>query len=263
MSYVLARDIGCSFQDSPWEYYDQGVNTLFRNPQTPSVIGGKVSNSSVNATSDVGQSFFAYQTYRGGWHNAQDHEYHRMHSTNYPSNFLPCCWSPGTHNNSNGVQSFYNLGQIFLNNAFTFTFLDWDPRDLAFELVDRNAPESVETPTFVNPAAWPKRVRLVHNLLRGSKDSKYGRMTAHVLQQARAANDGLGVCRKALLYICGELARNLKNNEKWLNSELYHFWSHYAKTRGIPICPVNDVSFGGCCMSPLTPRMGAPGYCQS
>ena len=35
MSYVLARDIGCSFQDSPWEYYDQGVNTLFRNPQTP------------------------------------------------------------------------------------------------------------------------------------------------------------------------------------------------------------------------------------
>ena len=181
----------------------------------------------------------------------------------YPAAFLPCCWNPGTYVNGSGSASFYNLGQIFLNNAFTFVFCDWRRSDITMELTNRNAPGSHETPIFTNPAAWPTRARLVQHLLRGSKDPKYGGLIHHVLSQARAANDGIGPCRKALLFVCGELSRKENNNPAWHNSELGQWFRGYAKTRGIPMGPgpVNvPINFcGACCQTPLTPRMGGFG----
>ena len=267
MSYVLARDIGCSFPASPWEYYPQGPDTLFSFPQNPSVIAGKTGNASVNSTTDVGQSFYAFQVFRGGWApggaTEADRWYHKMYTQSYPAAFLPCCWNPGPYVNGSGSASFYNLGQIFLNNAFTFVFCDWNRSDIAMELTNRNAPGSHETPIFTNPAAWPTRARLVQHLLRGSKDPKYGGLIHHVLSQAKAANDGIGPCRKALLFVCGELSRKENNNPAWHNSELGQWFRGYAKTRGIPMGPgpVNvPINFcGACCQTPLTPRMGGFG----
>ena len=241
--------------------------TLFSFPQNPSVIGGKAGNASVNSTTDVGQSFYAYQVFRGGWapggHSEADRWYHSMYSQSYPAAFLPCCWNPGTYSNSSGGVSFYNLGQIFLNNAFTLTFLRWKDSDLAMELTNRNAPGSHETPIFTNPAAWPEGIKLIHHLLRGSKDPKYGGMIRRVLAQARAANDGLGASGKALLYICGEMSRKENNSPAWHNSELGQWFKSYASVYGIPLGPGTanvPINFcGSCCQTPLTPRMGGPG----
>jgi len=271
MSYVLARDIGCSYKDSPWEYLPQGPNTLFNFPQNPSVMGGKTGTASVNSTTDVGQSFFAYQVARGGWPvaKADGHVpepavwYHSMYSQNYPAHFLPAAWNPGPYSDASGVQTFYNLGQIFLNNAFAMTFLKWRPEDLTMELTDRNAPGSAETPIFVNPAAWPVGLQNVQHLLRGSKDPKYGGLINAVLQQANSANDGAGVCRKVLLYISGHMTRNEGNNSQWHNSDIGRWFARYNQRHGISMSagtigiPVNFC--GACNQTPLTPRMGGHG----
>ena len=66
MSYVYASDIGCQAHQSPWDYYNQGPDTMFLHPQSVAT-SGKTGNIAPAATQEVGQAFYAEQVRLGGW----------------------------------------------------------------------------------------------------------------------------------------------------------------------------------------------------
>lgn len=201
MSYVQLNEVGCSQPETPWDFYAQGPGTMFNHPQTVATQG-KATNASPGAVSGVGQAFYAEQVKLGGWSTATQSLYNTLGSTAYGGSFLPQAWNVGMHVTQNGDLNNYNLGQIYLANAMSWTFLEWSEDQWAYQPFNRNDPDSIYVPVFLTPLAQPIGLANIEEFKRGTYGKKYGMLLTNAIAQARSAQDALGPCGKVLRFYC-------------------------------------------------------------
>lgn len=228
--YVPLANVGCGYPDNPWAFYPQGVDTMFMFPQTLATFG-RARNTSVTSTMQEAQAFYADQVRLGGWTPPCENLYVYLYSTSYPGNFLPRQYNAGMHIDVNSDVNQYNLGQIYLNNAFTWTFIKFNPRALALVPFNRMDPSSYPVPKFVSDNALPIGLMHMDILANNPKENKkYGRMIELAINEALKSKDGLGPCGRALTYICQTL--DIKR-PKWKSKNvLMGRWWNLVKEKG-------------------------------
>jgi len=221
--YALSRDVGCGFPDNPWAYFGFGPEPMFMFPQSIAT-SGKVANLPPAATTVEGQSFFADQARLGGWTVMADQLYRTLFSTTFPGQFLPQQFNSGMHITANSDYGQYNMGQIYLNNAFTWTFIRFSENDLSLVPFNRMDPGSYPVPQFVNNLASPIGLNNENVLVDNpDKSAKWGPMIRLALREAQSSRDGFGCCGKALEFICQSLD-NSRPEWKTQNKPLAKWW---------------------------------------
>jgi len=225
-SYVNLSRIGCGYVDNPWDFYPMGPGTKFSYPDSVAT-SGKPTNVSPATASEVGQAFFADQCRLGGWTQLAQEIFETGFSQSYPNNFLPQRYGAGRYVSENHEYAFYNIGQIYLNNAFTWTFLRFPEAVLALVPFQRNDPDSIMVPVFTNKAtAEAVGLNNVEGLLKrvDAADNKWGGLVLLAVNQALRAQNRLGPCGVALVYACTVLDREHAGWEK-LNPTLAGWWA--------------------------------------
>ena len=218
MSYVYARDIGCGDPINPFHFMLSGPLPNFEAPQTQLQYGRTrgVSPGSLNETT---QGFYADQVKAQGWTPTVKAFYHHLQSNSYPASWLPCCLSCSTHTSINGTLDFYNLGQLYLNNALAWTFLKFNPEVIAYESTNSSDPNAFMAPVFTQAgkSTIPNGLEMAHTeFLTTNKPHKYSGLLNEALMQAYASQGNHGPCGKTLTFICNQL--DALKGRHWVNS---------------------------------------------
>ena len=206
-SYVLARDIGCSHQENPWAYLDQGVDVMFTHPQSIATTNGKHGDTSAGSITEVMMGFFSDQVRLGGWGDTQTSYYHSLPAQTYPNVFLPCHYASTCYvNNSSRVDN-YNLGQIYLNNSMAWCFMKFPKESIAYELINPHEPTSVMAPVFTDKRVAATGIMNTDAFTDPESSPKFYKMIQLALQEAYSAVDFKGPCGSVLTFICNILDR--------------------------------------------------------
>jgi hypothetical protein len=205
MSYVLLSKIGCSDPSNPYKHLDVGIETSFLNPQSIST-SGKTGSASTGSVSEVMQGFFAEQVSKHGWLAVHEKYYHSLHSTSFPSSFLPCSISTDSfHTANNQTIQHFNMGQLYLANSLAMTFLTFPQSALARELLNIHDPDSHSALVFGDKLALPNGIKNENDFINLTK--KYELMITHAINQAYRYKFNNGPCGKILNFICKVLDR--------------------------------------------------------
>ena len=217
----MAKDIGCNGFTDPWNLYELGPRVMFDNPQSIAT-SGKTSNLSPGATTPELQGYFAEFVLRNGWTREAQFQYNTLFSKAYPGVFLPCAFRCGLHVNDSSEIENYNMGQISLNNAMGWVFLDWPNEDIAIVPVNPNNPDDQQVPIFANPITFPKGVKNVQHLLKN--EGKYFPMIQLAVSQAKSSTDGGGCCGQVMTFVKNTLDRKIPGWRK--SGSLFAEWAN-------------------------------------
>jgi hypothetical protein len=217
MSYVYARDIGCGDPINPFHFMLSGPLANFEAPQTQ-LQYGRTRGVSAGALNETTQGFYADQVKASGLTPTARAFYHNLTSNSYPGSWIPCCLACSTHTSLNGTLEFYNLGQIYLNNALAWTFLKFNPKVIAYEPTDRNNAASILAPTFTQAGknTLPTELDSTNlKFLTSKGPHKYSSLLNEALMQAYASQNMYGCCGKTLTFICNQL--DARGGRDWVN----------------------------------------------
>ena len=242
-SYVRAVDIGGVMPQTVgdnWARYSFGVDTSFNFP-TSFPGPSQLTNSSSFAASSQGQAWAAQQVLLEGWNCKAETLYNTLYSNNYPNAFISNrVLAPGTYVSSMGTTEFFNLGQIYLQNCFLYTFINWpfgntlvDPINANGAVVPSGSLNHLHNSLSGLAPSIPEGLRCdtKKELLEGAASKKYGQMIVHAYQEIVSSPNGLGPLGNAIIYIINELDRQKIN---WVNTgfgELFKDWYNNIKTR--------------------------------
>jgi hypothetical protein len=228
-SYVLAKDIGCSHTYNPYAYLQQGIDTMFTNPQSIAT-SGKTGTVAPGATTEVMMGFFADQVRIGGWKTFHTEFYRSLYSQTYGNDFLPCHYSSACYMTESRRLENHNLGQIYLNNSMAWTFMEFPKDSMAYELINPNDPKGVSAPVFVDKSVAATGIINADAFIH-PKGSKYYPMIQLALQQAYAATDFKGPCGSVLTFVCNILGRSHPGWEINNNSITANWYKIYKNRR--------------------------------
>jgi len=217
MSYVYARDIGCGDPINPLHFMLSGPLANFEAPQTQ-LQYGRTRGVSAGALNETTQGFYADQVKALGFTPTAKAFYHNLTSNSYPGSWLPCCLACSTHTSLNGTLDFYNLGQIYLNNALAWTFLKFNPKVIAYTSTDYNNPASTLAPTFTldGKNSLPTELDSTNlKFLTTIGTHKYSSLLNEALIQAYSSQNMGGCCGKTLTFICNQL--DARVGRDWVN----------------------------------------------
>jgi hypothetical protein len=236
-SYVRAQDIGgvnIKSAGENWARYAFGVDTSFNFP-TSYPGPSRLTNSSSFAASSEGQAWAAQQTLLQGWTPDTENLFNTLYSTSYPNTFISNnVLAPGMYTASMGTIQSLNMGQIYLQNCFLYTFINWPFSEN--QLVNGTSVDGVVVPIGsrgVGMLSIPLGIRCdtKQDLLEGESNKKYGRMIFLAYHQAIVAPDGLGCLGNSLIYIINHFENQGIN---WVDSgfgDLFKDWYNIIKTR--------------------------------
>lgn len=205
MSYVPLSQIGCGDPSNPYEYLETGPGIKFLHPQSIATAG-KTANISTGAVNEVMQGFFAEQVAHLGWLPVHENYYHKLHSTSFPSSFLPCSISTTSYHMANNKEiHHFNMGQLYLENALAMSFITFPQQSMSRVLVNPHDPDSHSAIVFVDKTVLPNGIKNEDEFINPSK--KYTLMITHAINQAYRYKFNNGPCENILTFICKVLDR--------------------------------------------------------
>ena len=226
-SYVLAKDIGCSHSNNPYVYLESGIDVLFNNPNSLAT-SSKGDGTPVGAKTAVIMGFFANQVEKGGWRPIHSQAFHSLNSESCQNVFLPVHYSNTCYTNNSARAMNYNLGQIYLQNSFAFTFLEFPATAIAYEPTNPISSDSYLAPVFTDKTVSAIGIKHIPDFISPNNSKKFGAMIQLALQQAYKSTDFKGCCFATLLFICNVLDRRMPGWDN-KNTSTGKWWKLYKR----------------------------------
>ena len=232
MSYVLAKDIGCSQSNNPYIFLESGVDVLFSNPNSIATTNGRNSGDSpASAKTEVMMGFFSQQVEGTGWHDIHTAAYHNLNAQSCSNVFLPCHYSGTCFTNNSSRADNYNLGQIYLQCAMGYTFLTFPHNSIAYASINPTEPESHKVPVFTDKMAAATGIQHIKDFIAPSKSKLYGTMILLALREANAATDLKGPAGSTLTFVCNILEHNKPGWSEKNDTLMKQWWNLQLKMK--------------------------------
>lgn len=233
MSYVLAKDIGCSQSNNPYIFLEPGIDVLFNNTTSIATWNGKNSGDSpVAAKTEVMMGFFSQQVEAGGWTDIHTDAYRSLNAQSCSNVFLPCHYSGTCYTNNSSRADNYNLGQIYLQCAMGYTFLTFPHNSIAYASISPTEPTGHRVPVFTDKMAAAIGAKHIKHFITPSKSKLYGTMLLLALREANAATDLKGPAGSTLTFVCNILEHNKPGwSEKKPMTIMKQWWNLQLKMK--------------------------------